>query len=168
VPQRMLQAVSRQFLRGLTTVLLGTVVWLFTAPDVLPHAPAATGEAYFRFGTPPLPETFIFKTTDPAVIQEAREMLSGARPHRRVAGTIVKEPAPYNPPWSYHLDPASIVLFEAAIEVCDASIRDIEEHLDEVCGVFLPGCRWCPWRSLLLDEVSPPAAPAIHLPITAR
>jgi hypothetical protein len=160
--------VSRQLWMSLVALLLAGALWLLKAPNALPRAPAVTEEAYFRFGTPPLPETFIFKTADSAVIQEAREMLNGARPHRRIAGIIIKEPAPYNPPWSYHLDPASIIFFDAAIEVCDASIRGIEEHLDEVCGAFLPRCQWCPWRSLLLEEVSPPAAPATYLPFTAR
>ena len=31
----------------------------------------------------------------------------------------------------------------------------VEDHLDEACGAFLPGCHWCPWSSRLVDEVKP-------------
>ena len=62
-------------------------------------------------------------------------------------------PAPYNPRWSYHLDPASISFFQCAIEVCDASPQYVEEHLSEVGGAFLPGSTWCPWSSRVAEEV---------------
>lgn len=70
-------------------------------------------------------------------------------------GTIVARPAPYDPKWSHHLDPASITFFDFAIEVCDATIPYVAEHLDEVGGAFLPGDRRCPWSSHLVRE--PPA-----------
>jgi len=111
--------------------------------------------AYFRFDYPPYPETFVFQATDPDLIQEVREILDGQRPNRHVMGTIAKQPVGYNPPWSYHLDPATVVLFDHAIEVCDASIGYVQAHLDQVCKAFLPGCVWCPWGSRLLEEVEP-------------
>ena len=69
-------------------------------------------------------------------------------------GIIVKEQAGYNPAWSYHLDSETIQFFELAIEVCDASIRYVEEHLDEVGGSFLPNNQWCPWSSELTREIN--------------
>ena len=60
---------------------------------------------------------------------------------------------PYNPNWGYHLAPESIQFFDAAIEVCDAHPYYVEEHLDEVCGAFLPGCVWCPFSSRVIAEV---------------
>ena len=113
--------------------------------------------AYFIFDCPPAPETFIFKLTDPKKIQEARDILSGKQKDRtHVNGIIVVAPAPYNPEWGFHYEPNSITFFEMAIEVCDASIEYVQEHLDEVGGAFLPGNRWCPWGSRLLREVSWP------------
>ncbi|WP_437337526.1 BP74-related protein [Sorangium sp. So ce394] len=98
---------------------------------------------------------FIFETTDEARIAHARRILSGAETHQvHVMGRIVKTPAPYNPGWSYHLDPATITFFAVAIEVCDASASYLEDHLDEACGAFLPGCHWCPWSSKLTREVT--------------
>ncbi len=116
-------------------------------------------EAYFQFDYPPSPETFIFMLTDPDKIQEARDILSGRRHSRHIMGTIVKVPADYNPPWSYQLDPSSITFFDFAIEVCDAAIQQVEQHLDEACGSFLPGCVWCPWGSRLIAEVTVSATP---------
>lgn len=112
-------------------------------------------EAYFRFDYPPAPETFVIQLTDPALIDQARDMLAGIVPVRHVMGQIVKQPATYNRPWSYHLEPESIQFFLSAIEVCDATIAYVEEHLDEACGEFLPGCTWCPWGSRLIEEVPP-------------
>ncbi|HEY8201029.1 MAG TPA: calmodulin [Actinomycetota bacterium] len=112
-----------------------------------------TQAAYFVFDYPPAPETFVIELTDPARIEEARDILSGKQTERtHVTGIIVKKPAPYNPDWSFHIDPASTSFFAVSIEVCDAAIRYVEEHLDEVGGAFLPGSRWCPWGSRLLRE----------------
>ena len=40
-----------------------------------------------------------------------------------------------------------------AIEVCDASMQYVEDHLDEACGMLLPTCLWCPWSSKVVREV---------------
>ncbi len=119
----------------------------------------SSAEAYFQFDYPPNPETFIFQLTDPDKIQEARDILSGQRPSRHIMGTIVKAPVAYNPPWSYHLDPPSIAFFDFATELCDATIQEVEQHLNEACDGFLPGCVWCPWGSRLIAEVSVSATP---------
>jgi hypothetical protein len=127
----------------------------------------AAETAYFKFDYPPYPETFIFETSEPTIIQQARNILAGQQPNRIIIGTIVKTPSASNPAWSYHLDPATVAFAENAIEVCDATIRYVEEHLDEVGDALLPGGVWCPWGSRLLEEVSPSPTPppALYLPI---
>jgi hypothetical protein len=117
---------------------------------------AAATEAYFEF-VDITRSTAVLKLTDPAKIQHARELVNGAttdRPH--VLGRIVKRPAPYNPRWSYHYSPETIDFFDFAIEVCDATIPYVEDHLDEAGGAFLPGLLWCPWSSRLVREVPAP------------
>ncbi|GAA3719834.1 hypothetical protein GCM10022224_102240 [Nonomuraea antimicrobica] len=102
-------------------------------------------------------ERFVIELRDPDKIQHARDLISGetrARPH--VVGRILKRTAPYNPRWSYHYRPDTVDFFDMAIEVCDATIPYVEEHLDEAGGAFLPGLVWCPWTSRLVNEV--PAA----------
>lgn len=116
-----------------------------------------TTPRYFEFDSPPAPEKFVFELVDEKLISHARKILSGEEKGAvHVTGLIVKSPARYNPEWSYHLDPESIGFFEVAMEVCDAAIRYVEEHLDEVGGAFLPGSRWCPWGSRLVREVEHP------------
>jgi hypothetical protein len=128
-----------------------------------PAATAAEEQAFFVVGFPTETTTIVIRLTDPAMIQQARDIVGDVgHASLHVMGTVVKAPAPYNPGWSYHLDSPSIRFFEAAIEVCDAHPLAVEEHLAEVCGAFLPGCVWCPWTSRLLAETHPVTA---YLPL---
>ena len=109
--------------------------------------------AWFTF-TDASEETFVARIDDPDVIAHARELLAGTETaDPLIGGIVVTQPAPYNIGWSYHLDPESIFFFEFSIEVGDATMRYIEEHVDEVGGAFLPGSRWTPWTSVLLEEL---------------
>jgi hypothetical protein len=59
------------------------------------------------------------------------------------------------PQWDFHYNPDTISFADAAIEVCDATIPYVEDHLDEAGGPFLPGLYWCPWTGRLTAEVTP-------------
>src|SRR5262245_59018987 len=146
--------------RAAYAALLASVLLLGAAnvrTDFKTPSAAASEEAYFVFDSPPRGDLFVIKLTDPAKIQKARDILSGKETSsRRVGGVIVKEPACYNTPWSYHLDPQSIEFFGAAMEVCDGAMAYIESHLDKVGGDLLPGNRWCSWRSRMVGEIPPP------------
>ena len=110
--------------------------------------------AYFRFTDTDGQARFVIQLVEPSKIEHARRILRGEETLRvHIQGTIVKKTAEYNPDWSYHLDPESIDFFELAIEVCDAAIQYVEEHLDEVGGSTLPDSHWCPWSSRLVDEL---------------
>ncbi|MFI0485571.1 calmodulin-binding protein [Actinomadura sp. 9N215] len=118
---------------------------------------APTAAAYFVFTDAGGTDEAVVQLTDPAEIQHARDLINGsATDNPQVMGKIVKQPAPYNPGWSYHFDPATVQFFEVATEVCDATISYVEEHLDEAGGAFLPGLTWCPWSSRVLRETSAP------------
>lgn len=111
-------------------------------------------EAYFIFNQPPTTNTFIFKLTNSIEIQHARNILSKTETTRiHIGGTIIKQPIDYNTPWSYHLDPSTIYFFQFSMEICDAHMTYIEEHLDEVGDSFLPNNIWCPWSSILIREL---------------
>jgi hypothetical protein len=85
---------------------------------------------------------------DEAKIAHARRILSGAEQQSiHVSGIVVKGSDRYKQAWNFHLSPDSISFFDFAIEVCDASIKYVSEHLDDLWGAFLPAGRWCPWRS---------------------
>jgi hypothetical protein len=110
--------------------------------------------ALYVFDYPPHPEIFVIELVDDVKIAHARQILAGTEKQRvHVSGIVVKASAPYNLAWSFHLSPESITFFEFAVEVCDASIKYVAEHIDEVGGSFLPASRWCPWGSRLLRDL---------------
>ncbi|HIH32609.1 TPA: DUF4038 domain-containing protein [Candidatus Woesearchaeota archaeon] len=115
-------------------------------------------EVYFKFDYPPRPETFIFKLTDPAKIQEARDILAGKQTDvTGVMGYIFNGTMDYNSQWSYYLDPDSIVFFQLVMELCDGGMSWLENHFDEYCAQYSVGqCTWCPWGSRLIEEVENP------------
>ncbi|KAF2075631.1 hypothetical protein CYY_003054 [Polysphondylium violaceum] len=99
-------------------------------------------------------DEFIIQLHDDRKISEARKILSGdTTGATHVMGRIRKVQKSYNPKYDYHLDPETISFFEMAIEVCDSSATYLNDHLDEACGAFLPGCFWCPWGSSLVREL---------------
>ena len=113
--------------------------------------------AFFAFEQPSSPGIeFIIQLDDNDKIQHASNILSGSETERtHIHGRLIKRKAPYNPRFNFYLDPGSIDFFQVAIEVCDANMVYVEDHLDEACGAFLPGCHWCPWDSRLTREVAP-------------
>ena len=117
------------------------------------HSASEPGTAYFKLAGATDADTFVIALTDPAVIAEARAQANGHEPSKHVTGLVIAEAVSYNAPWSFHLDPASISFAEMSIEVCDAATSYVEEHLEEVGGAFLPGRRWCPWSSRVIEEV---------------
>jgi hypothetical protein len=97
---------------------------------------------------------FVIRLDDPRKIAHARAIVDGSEAVRvHVQGTIVPTRATYNPSWSFHLEPASIEFFAMAIEVCDAAIQYVEEHVSEIGSAFLPNSHWCPWSSRVLAEM---------------
>jgi hypothetical protein len=135
-----------------------------------PISKPAPEPAYFQFDYPPYPETFIVQLVNPDKIFLARAILAGQEPNRIILGSIVKEVAAYNLPWSFYLDPQTVDFVSQAIEICDASIIYVEEHLAEACGAFLPNCIWCPWHSRLVAEVDYPPREAYrsYLPLVVN
>ncbi|MEU8148106.1 calmodulin-binding protein [Nonomuraea sp. NPDC052129] len=143
-------------MRRILTKILTVGTTIATIGVVAPAPAQAADSAYFVM-TDVTRAEFVVKLTDPGKIQHARDLLSGAtasEPH--VIGRIDKRPAPYNWRWSYHLRPETVDFFDFAIEVCDATIPYVEDHLDEAGGPFLPGLVWCPWSSQLVREIPAP------------
>ncbi|MEW4530429.1 calmodulin [Maioricimonas sp. JC845] len=115
----------------------------------------ANAPAFFAMTDVDQGDPFIVRINHRDAIVHARRILTGKEKHRtHIRGAIVKQTADFNPGWSFHLHPDSIEFFELAMEVCDASIRYVEDHLDAVGGDTLPGGHWCPWSSRLVAEVT--------------
>ncbi|WP_246006817.1 calmodulin-binding protein [Actinomadura pelletieri] len=140
-------------------VLAGAIALAVVAPLILlggARPAAADPVAYFVF-TDITRQEAVVQLTDSANIEHARALVSGQtadQPH--ILGRIIKRTAPYNPRWSFHYDPGTVRFFDVAIEVCDATIPYVEDHLDEAGGAFLPGLVWCPWTSRLVKEIPAP------------
>jgi hypothetical protein len=99
---------------------------------------------------------FVVEITKDEDIDHARLLLTGTisdRPH--IMGRLRKQKQDYNKEYDFHLDPSTVAFFDMAIEVCDAAPQYVNDHLDEACGAFLPGCYWCPWASKLVREIIP-------------
>ncbi|MEM7372585.1 MAG: hypothetical protein AAF587_28450 [Bacteroidota bacterium] len=123
------------------------------SPGGIFHHCSTSPSAYFRFSDADN-RLFVIELTDPGNIEHARSLLRGdVQSPSHIRGKIVKESVPYNPAWSFHIDPESIEFFEKSVEVCDASIQFVEDNLKDVCGSTLPNCEWCPWTSRLVDEI---------------
>ncbi|MYS23852.1 hypothetical protein GA0115240_15684 [Streptomyces sp. DvalAA-14] len=118
-----------------------------------PRAAAAESPAYFEMRDI-TGARFVIELTSTPEIAEAREIVNEGL-NKIVIGRIVKRAAPYNPRWNFHYNPATITFADMAIEVCDATIPYVEDHLDEAGGPFLPGLYWCPWTGRLVKEVTP-------------
>ncbi|KAN0030041.1 hypothetical protein ACTA71_008185 [Dictyostelium dimigraforme] len=108
--------------------------------------------AFFAFTTHGDGKEFVIKLTTEDSIQTARNILSGKETEKlHVLGRIIKNQAFYNPNYSFHLDENTISFFTIAIEVCDATLPYVQDHIGEACG----GCFYCPWSSKLTREVKP-------------
>jgi hypothetical protein len=145
----------RVFTKAATAAAVGVLA--FAATPGLQTADAATDAPAYFVMTDVTHEQFVIKLTNPGDIEHARELVSGEttdRPH--LVTRIVPRTAPYNPRWSYKDNPESTQFVDQAIEVCDATIPYVEDHIDEAGGAFLPGFVWCDWTSRLIREIPAP------------
>lgn len=96
----------------------------------------------------------IVKITDPAVISQALDDLNGER-QLIVGGIVSSDNGGFNSPWSWHLDPATIILGENFTEVCDAALSYVENNLSDWLGQ-----QYCPWylRVSAVYDSPPPAS----------
>ncbi|GAB2563825.1 hypothetical protein GCM10027066_04010 [Dyella jejuensis] len=105
-----------------------------------------------------MPHEFVFAVDDPVLVEQIRDVIanSSASADVHIAGRIDIGREAYNEEWPFHLVPGTVHLFRNAPEVCHATPFEIEEHLAEVGGAFLPGNEWCSWNSRLVREVAVP------------
>lgn len=148
---------ARAAARGAATVAVLAALSCVSVLGQSSIATPSTGPTLFGFSqTDPTgaEHTFIFELRDPAKIREARAILANpSTPKRHVQGKVIAQAMPYNPGWTFHLAPNTIAFFEMQIEVCDANVTYVRDHLDEVGGSFLPKSLWCPWTSRLAREI---------------
>lgn len=137
------------------------VALLLTAWPTLAQGNGETNEArYFSFvatGAPTInANEFIVEVRDPAIAERFTSMIINRelQPNVAFTGTIAAKRAPYNEAWPFHVVSETLeVGGPGNIEVCDASPIEIEDHLYQLGGSFLPGAHWCPWSLHISREV---------------
>lgn len=65
-----------------------------------------------------------------------------------VAGRIVRGDGGFNTPWSWHLDPLSIEVPDASIELCDGRPSMVQSDLDYWVDTVHT---FCPWSARVYD-----------------
>ena len=87
--------------------------------------------------------------TDSIAIERGEE-LAGTDEPIIAGGGLARGDGGFNPPWNWHIDPASAGFFDAAIELCDGCPQMVEDDLDywvDTVGAF------CPWSSRVIERV---------------
>ena len=67
-----------------------------------------------------------------------------------VSGRLIRGDGGFNGPWSWHLDPASIHVSDAAIEVCDGRPSMVQADLDYWVNTVRA---FCPWSARVYDAL---------------
>ncbi len=67
-----------------------------------------------------------------------------------ILGTLKAGDGGFNQPWSWHLDPASVVVPDAAIELCDGRPSFVEADLSYWIGTVKS---FCPWGARIVGRV---------------
>jgi hypothetical protein len=93
-------------------------------------------------------EQFSVRATDPAAIAglEGRRV-SGQR--GVILGQLASGDGGFNNPWSWHLEPGSIEVPDAAIEVCDGRPSMVESDTSYWIGTV---GQFCPWDARVVSR----------------
>lgn len=101
-------------------------------------------------------EYFVVRISDPAVVALAREIVAGRQPQRVILGELRPGEGGFNHDptagriWSWHLDPATVRLVDAVIELCDGLPSYVEEDLAYWLSTV---GKYCPWLGELEREI---------------
>lgn len=105
-------------------------------------APFQIGE-FFTLGFTSRPALeFVVYVNRPGDVAAMRAEAETDDTDKQIVSGFVRRGKRYNPDWNFTMGPASIVLGDVFIEVCDASPHYVQRHRSEWLGE-----RWCPWSS---------------------
>ena len=122
--------------------------------SVAPSAPASPGaipdplpaEVVVTFQV--VEETFKALVTGEANVRHAYELWGGATEQALPIGTVVRDDAGVNAPWTWHLDPATFEWADLAVEVCDGLPSYVEDGT-------VTSDQYCPWSAKVIDVAMP-------------
>jgi hypothetical protein len=91
---------------------------------------------------------FTLRAADPEAIAALRARLqSGER--GVILGRIQRGDGGFNAPWSWHIDPATVEVPDASMELCDGQPSYVEENV----GEFVDTVKYyCPWGAKVVEE----------------
>lgn len=89
-------------------------------------------------------ETYRIELTSPELIEHAQRLLEGEAIAAIPLGTVVRDDAGVNAPWSWHIDPASLEFAEITIEVCDGLPSYVEDGT-------ITSDQFCPWSARIIS-----------------
>jgi hypothetical protein len=138
--------------RRLATALLPAIFGLAACSESDTPTQPRAGEAVFVVRacvgseTSPAGESFRILLRDPVKIAEAAALV-GRGGRKIVAGRLRAGNGGFNPGWSWHLEPESVELVDAAVEVCDGCPHDVQADP----GYWIDNLgRYCPWSSEII------------------
>jgi len=89
----------------------------------------------------------IFVTNDDT-IEDILALQRGESQATIPSGKIIAQPAAYNAPWSWHIDPEDVQMAEFTIELCSGLPSHVENDLDYWANTV---GRFCPWSAQLVS-----------------
>jgi hypothetical protein len=91
-------------------------------------------------------ETYKIELATPELVQHAEDLLAGKPGAAIPLGTVVRDDAGVNAPWSWHIDPASLEFADMTIEVCDGLPSYVEDRT-------VTSEQYCPWSAKVIDII---------------
>jgi hypothetical protein len=92
-------------------------------------------------------DSFVMKLTEQWKIDHARNVIRGIEQELvHVGATTTGGAVPWNPGWQFHIPPTAVYFFANALEICDASIDQVDQGGP-------PAGHWCPWTSQIVGEL---------------
>lgn len=88
-------------------------------------------------------ETYKIELATPELIEHARQLLDGQDVAAIPLGTVVRDDAGPNEPWSWHIDPATLEFADITIEVCDGLPSYVEDGT-------VTSEQYCPWSAQVI------------------
>jgi len=88
-------------------------------------------------------ETYRVELATPELVQHAQDLLDGKNVSAIPLGTVVRDDAGVNEPWSWHIDPATLEFADVTIEVCDGLPSYVEDRT-------VTSEQYCPWSAKVI------------------
>lgn len=122
---------------------IAVVVLAVAAVIVLPFVLAPKQSAVIATFEVAGSETYRVELATPELIEHAQALLDGEDVAAIPLGTVVRDAAGPNEPWSWHIDPATLEFADVTVEVCDGLPSYVEDRT-------VTSEQYCPWSAKVI------------------